>query len=415
MTSKLTANSIVFLLLTVFTVAVALIFRHPLLIYTAVFLVTTNVVLFVWAQASVRGLEVRRVLPRLAVAGIPAEVVIEMTNNGGQPRFGTLGYDLHGKVTPGRDYSPVAFLTAQPGTAVTSSYALTPLRSGVYSVGPLYLYGGDPFGFYKCWRKAAGESELTVLPSPVAFRLPRLRSASLLAQDELETVPVAGESTEFMGVREYRPGEPLKRLHWPTSARLGRLISRQFELNVSASVSVLLILSPGMRRGAFADNAREYALRMVAGLARGTISENYQFSYLAVDGKNFDALSGTGYNFYQTLAIHLARLGNGGQPDWEQVNRYCAHFLPQRSSLLVFIAELNDDARMWLRQFAMHFTSLTVICFNRQSFERAQRQDVPQGRVQAGEGYLVHEVGYKDELSRVLTQSLTRAGRGGLA
>jgi hypothetical protein len=77
---------------------------------------------------------------------------------------------------PARDYSPVAFLTAQPGTVVESAYNVFPLRSGVYSVGPFYLYGGDPFGFYKCWRRAAGDSTLTVLPSPVVFRLPRQRS-----------------------------------------------------------------------------------------------------------------------------------------------------------------------------------------------------------------------------------------------
>jgi len=280
-------------------------------------------------------------------------------------------------------------------------------------VGPLYLYGGDPFGFYKCWRRAAGESELTVLPNPVIFRLPRQHSASHLAQDELETVPVAGESTEFMGVREYRPGEPLKRLHWPTSARLGRLISRQYELNVSASISVLLLLTPGMQRGAFADNAREYALRMIAGLGRGTVSDNYHFSYLAIEAERYDALNGSGYNFYQTLAIRLAQLGQGGVPDWERVNRYSAHFLPQRSSLVVFISELNDEARMWLRQFAAHFSGLTVVCFNRQSFERAQRLDLPGPRVKLGEGYLIYEVGFKDELSRVVTMALGSAGQGG--
>jgi uncharacterized protein (DUF58 family) len=247
----------------------------------------------------------------------------------------------------------------------------------------------------------------------VTFRLPRQRSASLLAQDELETVAVAGESTEFMGVREYRPGEPLKRLHWPTSARLGRLISRQYELNVSAAISVLLILSPGMQRGTFSDNAREYALRMIAGLGRGTITENYHFSYLAADGQSIDTQAGTGYSFYQTLAIHLARLGNGGTPDWDRVNRYCAHFLPQRSTVLVFIAELNDEARMWLRQFAAHYASLTVVCFNRQSFERGKRPDPAGPSIKAGEGYVIYEVGYKDELSRVLALALAQTRRGG--
>src|SRR5207237_10143369 len=114
---------------------------------------------------------------------------------------------------------------------VESSYLVTPQRSGIYSVGPLYLYGGDPFGFYKNWRKATEPAELTVIPNPVAFRMPRQRSASMLALDELETVPVSGESTEFWGVHEWRSGEPIKRVHWPTTARVGRLISPQSDIN----------------------------------------------------------------------------------------------------------------------------------------------------------------------------------------
>jgi uncharacterized protein (DUF58 family) len=229
----------------------------------------------------------------------------------------------------------------------------------------------------------------------------------------METVPVAGESTEFMGVREYRPGEPLKRLHWPTSARLGRLISRQYEMNVSASISALLLLDPLMLRGTFADNPKEYALRMIAGLGRGTISDNYQFSWLGVMGRETQALSGTGYSFYQQLAMTLALLDGAAAPDWERASRYILHYLPQRSALIVFTSELTDEARMRLRQLAVHFSSLSVVAFKRQSFERAQRSDDYGPRITAGDGYIVHEVCFRDDLSRVLGQVLARTRLAG--
>jgi len=93
--SKFTTNSVVLLALTAFTVTVAAIFENPLLVYTAVFLVVTNIALFTWAQLSVAGMKVARRHPRLVVATKPMNVSIELTNQRRSPRYGTLGFDLH--------------------------------------------------------------------------------------------------------------------------------------------------------------------------------------------------------------------------------------------------------------------------------------------------------------------------------
>src|SRR5688500_6298385 len=136
MSSKLTLNAVVFLVLTGFTVSVAIYFTMPLLVYTAIFLVTTNIVLFVWAHTAVRHFSIRRLPPKLAVAGQQMEVEIELTNQHKNARYGILGFDLHGALTPGQEYSPVAFLVAPPFTTVKNSYLVVPPRRGVYRVGP---------------------------------------------------------------------------------------------------------------------------------------------------------------------------------------------------------------------------------------------------------------------------------------
>ena len=247
--TKLTTHAVVFLALTGFTVTAAIVFQNPPLVYTAVFMATSNVVLYSWAQLSVRGLRVKRIHGTTAVATRPCEIELELFNERTTARYGTLGFDLHANLAPGNDYTPVAFLVAKPGETVRARYTITPPRRGVLKLGPFYLYGGDPFGFYKCWRKLPVLSELTVLPCPVDFHFTRPASTSLLAQDEMETIASPGESTEFLGVREYLEGEPLKRVHWRTSARLGKLISRQFELNVAASISTLLLVDQAMLTG----------------------------------------------------------------------------------------------------------------------------------------------------------------------
>jgi uncharacterized protein (DUF58 family) len=348
-------------------------------------------------------------MPRFAVASHLTEISVTLKSTANAPRYGLLGYDLHTALTPGQDFSPVAFLSAEKDKEATASYFVTPPRSGHFDVGPFYLSGGDPFGFYKNWRMAAPTSELIVLPNPVSFRMPRQDSASLIAMDELATVAVPGESTEFMGVREYRSGEPLKRVHWPTTARLGRLISRQYEMNVSASISTLLVMEPTMLKGSVADTPREYALRMIAGLARGTISDNYQFSFLKISGKNSESLAGTGYNFYQMLSLHLAGMSGAAEPEWESARRSILHYLPRRSFLLVFLSTLNADTRRALKQLAMHYSSVAVVQFDRQSFESGKRLRETAGLQSRQDGYTLRQAGVGEDLGRLLGELFARS------
>ena len=96
--------------------------------------------------------------------------------------------------------------------------------------GPLGATGwvigsSDPLGFFRSARQ---------LPdSEVAVVLPRFTSlASRRDVHELETAvaaPRAGSGYEVFGIREYRPGDSLRRIHWRASARHAELVVREYE------------------------------------------------------------------------------------------------------------------------------------------------------------------------------------------
>ena len=100
-----------------------------------------------------------------------------------------------------------------------------PLRRGPVGAQDWVLESGDPLGFFR----HRGPN----LSSELALVLPRFTSLAERPQTrELEAslaAPRAGSGTEMFGVREYRPGDPLRRIHWRSSARHGQLIVREFE------------------------------------------------------------------------------------------------------------------------------------------------------------------------------------------
>jgi len=416
MFSKFTVNSAVFLGLTAFTVGAALYFRNPLLVYTAIFMVTANLFLYVWAQYSVWGLEIERFSPHLAIATKPCTVRLALTNNRRASRYAILGFDLHRGLARRSSYTPVAYLEAPPGTPMEASYELTPPKRGIFVLGPFYLYGGDPFGFYKCWRKVDLPSEMTVLPCPVDFTYRNPASVSNLAQDELETVSVAGASTEFLGVREYMQGEPLRHVHWPSTARMGQLISRQYEQNVAASISTLLLAEDVLLEGTETENPLEYSLSMIASIGSMTSAERFQLSHLGIEGEHQESHTGTGRQSYQELAVKLARTGSAEHSMLDVLNRRILDYLPPGSRLIVFAADGGPELYARLEPLKISYRGVTLVTFDQRSFSRRLVPEQPGPLVSYSSGLLIYKVFFRDNLSNILTKVFAQgAVRGGRA
>jgi uncharacterized protein (DUF58 family) len=112
-----------------------------------------------------------------------------------------------------------------PRSGWTDRRTVGPLGRGPIIAQDWVLESSDPLGFFR-WRRPSAYGELGMV-------LPRFMS--LTAQPrarELEAslpAPRAGSGMELFGVREYRPGDPLRRIHWRSSARLGELVVREYE------------------------------------------------------------------------------------------------------------------------------------------------------------------------------------------
>ena len=107
---------------------------------------------------------------------------------------------------------------------------LIPKRRGVLVLDDLRVELPDPFGLFQRCRPTGNEvGEILVIPR--RYKLPPL---DLGGQSDLkiggETAStVKGEGGEFMGLREYRPGDSPRHMHWKAWARTGEPIVKEFE------------------------------------------------------------------------------------------------------------------------------------------------------------------------------------------
>lgn len=113
------------------------------------------------------------------------------------------------------------------------------VRRGVFPLGPTVIASGDIFGLFPIERSVVGQDALLVYPMMVDVRgFPNppglLPGGEALRRRTHQVTPNAS------GVREYSTGDPLNRIHWLSTARRGRLIVKEFELDPLADVWIFL-------------------------------------------------------------------------------------------------------------------------------------------------------------------------------
>ncbi len=121
-------------------------------------------------------------------------------------------------------------LRLKPGGETRVFIELTPLRRGVSRMNDLRVLLPDPFGlFQKCAKVTAPPATLMVLPR--RYPLPEVRlpgGGAFKISGETNTNAI-GNSGEFVGLRDYRPGDPMRQIHWKSWARTGRPIVKELE------------------------------------------------------------------------------------------------------------------------------------------------------------------------------------------
>jgi uncharacterized protein (DUF58 family) len=133
---------------------------------------------------------------------------------------------------------PVAVL--EGGGEVEHDYRLTCRRRGLYELGPLVAKWGDPFGFTR--REAVLVEPVEVLVHP-AIETVTDRPLTRLFEDPPIRPPVSKPwptGMEFYGMRQYSPGDDVRRIVWRAYARTGQLLVREAEQGITDKITILL-------------------------------------------------------------------------------------------------------------------------------------------------------------------------------
>jgi uncharacterized protein (DUF58 family) len=238
------------------------------LAYTLAYvLILLLAVAYIWSRLLARRIQVTRESPQGSfMMGEPFEETFTVKNASGlrlpycEVRDGTKlpGY------APGRAFSLAA------GASVTwTARGMFNLR-GVHHFGPLEARLGDPFGLFPKRIRVAPENEVIVYPALHALlhAVPQWSGNGVAEAHRGQPVDVPPDVST---IRDYANTDGLSRIHWASTARTGRLISRTFDTGQSADLLVVLDLQRGIHAGTGIESSLEYAVSITASVVHGAI------------------------------------------------------------------------------------------------------------------------------------------------
>jgi uncharacterized protein (DUF58 family) len=139
-------------------------------------------------------------------------------------------------------------------------------RRGFYSLGPVTVTSGDPFGLFHFTRSFGRPQSLIVYPRPLPLPSFHVPPAGLLGEGPPRR-STHHVTPDAVSVRPYAFGDSYKRIHWPSTAHTSELMVKLFELDPTSDVWLVLDLESKAHAGSGEEGTEECAVTIAASIA----------------------------------------------------------------------------------------------------------------------------------------------------
>jgi uncharacterized protein (DUF58 family) len=229
----------------------------------------------VMSEQVLRRLKVSRQGPPRVYAGRP--FLMEITVENGKRRLPSFSVEVedleHGVPLDKRCY----FLKVPAGKRQTTRYRHTFPRRGLHHLDGFRLSTKFPFSLFRKSRDVDAPGEVLVYPALHPVRPPMAPSRTMGEEAE----PRLGPRGEFFGLREHKDGDDVRSVHWPSTARSGRLMVRELEEDAHRRATILVDNAMPELPSEAERAALERTISMAASLAADYLHRSFAVRLIA--------------------------------------------------------------------------------------------------------------------------------------
>lgn len=214
------------------------------------------------------------------------------------------------------------------------------------------LARADPLGLVRALRHIPLPGTVLVLPRRYPLPSLTLPGARRYQPGGIALASSVGDSEEFMSLREYRPGDPLKRIHWRSSARVGRPVVREYQDEFFVRHG--LVLDTFLPAGA--GEVFEEAVAVAASFAAGVPAQDSLLDLMFVGPEAYVFTAGRGLGQLERMLEVLAEVRPCVDRPFSALHRLVADRHHALSGVICILVAWDDARRALLE----HLRALDV-------------------------------------------------------
>ena len=287
------------------------------------------------------------------------EVRVDVSNRGTE----TVQLHLYDQLQPGMRISDgqISRTTAlRVGETTTLEYTFSSER-GSFAWETIGVSVSDPLILIQGHLKLPAEARIQVHPELNKFRPLPLRPQRTVHSAGSIPSRLGGSGTDFWGVREYHPGDPLRRLDWRLTARHPRkFFTKEFEQEEIADIGLILDARRKIELQVGQDSLFEHSVRAATSLAEVFLRQGNRVSLLVHGKASVNVYPGYGKVQLNRILSALAKIVVEEEIHFNSLQFISTHMFTSHSLIIVISPLARDDWMLFQRLRAHNYQALLI-------------------------------------------------------
>jgi hypothetical protein len=233
-----------------------------------------------------------------------------------------------------------------PGGETEVRVELTPLRRGILRFSGVTLARPDPLGLFRSFARTPAAQTVLILPKRHFLPPIALPGAMKYQEGGVALAANVGRSEEFVALREYRHGDPLRHIHWRSWAKAGKPIVKEFEDEFFVRHALVL--------DTFDDEPHsellEEAVSVAASFACAVLTQESLLDLLFVGNQSYCFTAGRGLAHADQMLEILASVTNCADKKFETLEQLVFNHVSAVSGCICVLQRWDDARKSFVKK-----------------------------------------------------------------
>jgi uncharacterized protein (DUF58 family) len=266
---------------------------------------------------------------------------------------------------------------------------MLPLRRGILRFTSVTLARPDPLGLFRSFSKVAAPQTILILPKRYPIPPIALPGAMRYQEGGVALAANVGRSEEFVALRDYRHGDPLRHIHWRSWAKTGKPIVKEFEDEFFVRHALVLDTFDNEPN----SEVLEEAVSVAASFACTVLTQESLLDLLFVGNQSYCFTAGRGLAQADQMLEILAAVRNCSDKKFEALEQLVLNHISVVSGCICVLQRWDEARRNFvkkLRALDIPLLVLVVVCPGEKKPDAGPLRDEP-------ENFHVLEIGHIEE------------------